>query len=51
MPEAKTGKALDWIVFLVSLVAMCLLLLWASEFFWIALPFVGTYLVKALGMM
>jgi hypothetical protein len=48
---AKQSKALDWVIFLVSLVAMVYMLMFHSEFFWLALPFVLTYLVKALNGM
>lgn len=39
---------MDWILFLVSTVAIIALLMKASEWFWVALPFVLTYLVRAL---
>jgi len=38
-----------WMYFGVSFVIIVLLLTFASQFFWIALPFVLTFLVKALG--
>ncbi len=38
---------MDWGIFLVSLVVMILLLMYANEWFWLALPFVLTYLAKA----
>ena len=41
----------DWVIFLVSLVVMIGLLFYVSAFFWIALPFTLTFLVKALKMM
>jgi hypothetical protein len=41
----------DWLIFLVSFVAMLALLKWEDRFFWVALPFAATYLVKSLRMM
>lgn len=42
---------MDWILFLISTAVMIFLLFYASEWFWIALPFSTTFLVKALRMM
>ncbi len=42
---------MDWILFLVSLAAVILLLIYKPEFFWALLPFPITYAVKALDMM
>ena len=39
---------MDWMIFFVSTVAMIVLLVVAPEWFWLALPFVTTYLAKAL---
>ena len=47
----KNSTAIDWIIFLVSTVLMIFLLMYADEWFWLALPFSLTYLVKALDMM
>lgn len=44
-------KASDWLIFLVSFTVMILLLYFESRFFWVALPFAGTFLVKALRVM
>lgn len=46
-----TYKASDWLIFLVSLVVMILLLMYGDRYFWVALPFVFTFLVRALKMM
>jgi len=47
--KPNTGSSLmDWGIFLVSLVVMILLLMFANEWFWLALPFVLTYLAKGL---
>ena len=48
METAKKSTTIDWILFLVSTVVIILLLMYASEWFWLALPFVLTYLVRAL---
>ncbi len=47
----KTSTRTDWILFFVSLVAFIALLMYADEWFWIAMPFMLTYLVKALNAM
>ena len=41
----------DWLIFLVSAAATILLLIFKDTFFWVALPFALTYLVKALKVM
>jgi hypothetical protein len=48
--EVEYNK-IDWLIFLVSFVVMLALLQWESRFFWLALPFAATYLVKAMRMM
>ena len=48
METAKNSTTMDWIIFLISTVIMIGLLMYASEWFWVALPFVLTYLAKAL---
>lgn len=49
-PEVKYSKT-DWLVFLVSAAATIALLIFKDTFFWVALPFALTYLVKALKVM
>ena len=49
--ETKSSTLLDWAIFLISLVAMIALLKFATPWFWLALPFVTTYLAKALNAM
>lgn len=44
----STGKY--WILFLVSTLIMIAMLIWMNEWFWLALPFSLTYLVKALNV-
>ncbi len=46
-----TSTVVDWVLFLVSLAAVVLLLMYKPEFFWALLPFPVTYAVKALNMM
>ncbi|MBK7872055.1 MAG: hypothetical protein IPJ74_15955 [Saprospiraceae bacterium] len=48
--ETTTNKSttMDWMLFGVSTIICILLLIYASEWFWLALPFVLTYLVKAV---
>lgn len=47
METANSSTLKDWIFFFISLVVIIALLIYASEWFWVALPFVLTYLVKA----
>lgn len=42
------STAMDWILFLVSTAVVILMLIFMNEWFWVALPFSLTYLVKAL---
>lgn len=51
MDTAKKSRSIDWIIFLVSTVIMIFMLMYMDEWFWLALPFSLTYLVKALDMM
>jgi ABC-type Na+ efflux pump permease subunit len=51
MSEAKNESTkLMWIYTAVSFTAIVLFLIFKPEWFWVALPFFGTYLVKALGV-
>lgn len=47
----NNSTAMDWLFFLVSTAVVILLLIFANEWFWVALPFSLTYLVKALRAM
>lgn len=47
----KSSNILNWLIFLLSFVVMILMLMYVSEFFWVALPFVLTFLVKAVNGM
>ena len=48
--EVEYSKV-DWLIFLVSAIATIFLLIYKDTFFWVALPFALTYLVKALKVM
>jgi hypothetical protein len=45
------STAMDWVFFLISTAVVVALLIFANEWFWVALPFSLTYLVKALRAM
>lgn len=47
----KESRPLYWIITLVSAVACALLIAFSPEWFWLTLPFLLTYFVKAIGMM
>lgn len=49
--ENKANRGLYWIIFLVSTVICIYMMLFISEWFWLTLPFVFTYLAKALDVM
>ncbi|MCE2769997.1 MAG: hypothetical protein LW711_08395 [Saprospiraceae bacterium] len=51
METVKDTTKSDWVIFLISLAGMIALLAYADEWFWLALPFVLTYFVKALKFM
>lgn len=44
---ATKNKSLYWLLFLVSFVAFWAMIFWAPQWFWLALPFWTTFLVKA----
>lgn len=48
METANKSTTMDWIIFFASTIIMTGMLMYMSEWFWVALPFVLTYLVKAL---
>lgn len=48
METANNSTRTDWILFLISAAVMTYMLLYVSEWFWVALPFVLTYFVKAV---
>jgi len=49
--EETSSSSKDWLLFLVSTVVMIAMLIFVNEWFWLAMPFSLTYLVKALKMM
>jgi len=49
--EDTSSSRTDWILFIVSTLVMFWMLMYMSEWFWLAMPFSLTYLVKALRMM
>ena len=51
MAEATKMKGLYWLIALVSLVAIVLFLMFASEWFWVGLPFFLTSTVLAMDVM
>ncbi len=50
---SDTSTKLDWILFIVFFILMWIMLLSPvlRGWFWVTLPFAGTYLLKALRMM
>lgn len=46
--KANSSTTTDWLIFLVSLVVIIFMLMYVNEWFWVALPFVLTYLARAL---
>lgn len=51
MEQANSSTIMDWLLFLVSTVVTIGLLVVAPEWFWVPLPFVLTYLVRAMRAM
>jgi hypothetical protein len=51
METQKSSRVLDFILFAISLVAMIALLMFSPQWFWVALPFVLTFLTRFLGSM
>lgn len=51
MTSTKESSKKYWLYTLISLVAIILLLAVLPEFFWVALPFLLTFGVKAYGAM
>lgn len=48
---SNSSKRSDWMFFFISLVVTVLLLMFVTEWFWLGLPFLLTYLVRALDSM
>jgi len=49
--ESKTSNRMDWLIFFLSTVIFFLMIFFVPSFFWVALPFVCTYFVKAMNWM
>jgi len=49
--EPKENRRLYWMITFVSLIACVALIILAPEWFWLTLPFLLTFFVKAIGMM
>ena len=47
----ETSRGKYWLYFLVSLVIFLLMLIFMNQWFWVAMPFMLTFLVLALGYM
>ncbi len=48
MSESNQSRGSDWLYFLISTAGTCFLLVYYPAWFWVGLPFVLTYLTKAL---
>lgn len=51
METTNKTNLLDWALFLLSTAILALIFVVSNEWFWVALPFSLTYLVKALKAM
>jgi hypothetical protein len=51
MDTANKSNLMDWILFLISTAVLAIIFVVSNEWFWVALPFSLTYLVKALKAM
>lgn len=48
---STTSRGKYWIYFLIAFVVFMLMLIFMNQWFWVAMPFMLTYLVLALGYM
>lgn len=48
MDTTNKSTRQDWIIFFISLAIMILFFMYADEWFWVALPFVMTFFVRAI---
>ena len=46
--ETSKSSKTDWILFIITAAITIAMLIWMSNWFWLALPFPLTYLVKAM---
>lgn len=51
MEQSQSSTTTAWLLFLVSTIATVALLVVRPEWFWVTLPFMLTYLVKAMRAM
>lgn len=51
METTNKTNLMDWVLFLVSTAILAAIYVVSNEWFWVALPFSLTYLVKALKAM
>jgi hypothetical protein len=51
MENTKRSSASYWLLFLISLAAFVFMLIYVQAWFWLPLPFVLTFFVKALNWM
>ncbi len=49
--ETSSSPLLNWVLFLVSTILLIVMLIWLPQWFWLALPFSLTFLVRAMNMM
>lgn len=49
--EQTTSRGKYWVWFFIWLIVIVALMIWARQWFWLALPGVLTYFVKAMGLM
>lgn len=49
--EQKENRGMYWVIAIVAAVACAALIMYKPEWLWLTLPFLFTYLVKALDMM
>lgn len=49
--DSSADRRRYWLLFLVSLVVFILMLIFMNQWFWVAMPFMLTFLVMALGYM
>jgi membrane protein insertase Oxa1/YidC/SpoIIIJ len=49
--ESTISNTKEWLLFIISAIVFVSMLIWLPQWFWLALPFVCTFLVKALRVM
>ena len=51
METTTSKRSKDWLLFLVFAVIFLAMIVYVDEWFWVPMPFMLTYLVKALDVM